>query len=1296
MKQIRGVGETGSAGKQKAESNSELRGTSNSAGISDGVRFTPNQGQIVDMEGKLRPDILYNGSGAGADIYIRKTGLSYVYSNTGEVMRRLDGELEEAEKSGRMAETGEQNLKEELMQTANIKVHRVDMNFAGCRDNVSTFNEDETAGISNYYYAHCPNGILNVKQYNKVVCKNIYENIDVIYYGEKDRGLKYDLVVNPHADPYQIKLNWAGAENIHINPDGDLVIRTSVNEFFESIPKVYQIINGSVIDVKARYVLNGTTVGFELEKWNPEHTLIIDPATWITYYGGNGMESCTSVAVDLNANPIFTGSSPSPNFPVTAGAFQMALSGTGDAFIAKFDPSGVPIFSTYFGGTTTESANGISVDTSNDIYVTGTTTSTNMPTRVWGTAFMQAAYAGGTGGDAFVIKLSPAGALLWSTYYGGTNSEGGMDIATDGLNNIYFTGTTLSTNLPKLAPYQAIMNGTGAPGPRDPYVVKFNNSGVRQWATYFGGCCDDDGTGITTDAANNVYICGITQSANFPLVSAFQGVYAGGVGDAYLSRLDPATGFPVWSTFYGGGGDEGLRAGQACVAADALGNVFLGFPTTSVTNIATAGTFQPTCTCGGLGDGAVIKFTNAGARVWGTYFGGTGNLEELTGLAVDVNNNIVAAGDTYSTNMPVTSCAYQKTFAGSEDQYIATFDQQGQLICSGYIGIGDPSSPNNEVQAGGGSIAVSGCFVYLNAMSNCTYPVTANAYQPVCGGNFDCAFSKLYINTCGGVTSNLSVNDPVICAGQPANYTSAYTSCNSTGISYSWSFQGGTPLNSTQQNPSVTYSSPGVYTTKLVISLPCGKDSIVKSIVVNSCTITAATTPASICPPVTCANLSASGSGGSTPYTYTWSTGAATSTISVCPLTTTSYTATVTDAFGNYAVTIASVSVNPSMNVLSTTSTNISCTTSGSATVSVANGPSQPYTYNWSTGETGTTISCPTAGNYTLTITDMNGCSVTKVYNITGTSPVSATFTSSPGCVGTVTNFINTGTSPGTGVSYSWTIAPANGLNITSGSTTDFSYTFLSPGSYSITHTVISGGCNNKIIQNITIVNCNGPTVTATGSSVCAGSCASVSSNGTSGTSPYTYSWSNGATTQNINPCPVLTTTYTVTIKDSGGNSSTSIAIVTVNPTVTVTTTATNITCNGSANGSVLAAVTGGSPTFTYSWSNGGTASQISNLTSQIYTVTVTDSKGCTAISVASIISPSALVGQFTKGTANCVTCGCKEWLMINAAGGTGPYSYSWPDGYLNRYKNQLCPGSYSINIKDKNGCSVNVSLTAP
>ncbi|MBI2269968.1 MAG: hypothetical protein HYU69_06360 [Bacteroidetes bacterium] len=184
----------------------------------NGLCFTPNKGQLTDTDGKLRPDVLYKGDGAGADIYLRKTGISYVYTNMTEVMHEVDEQIEDLIKAGTITEAYEKEKKDELLEMESIKLHRVDMDFAGCNSNISAVNEDEVDGYQNFYYAHCPQGISKVKQYNKITCKNIYNNIDVIYYacpeqsrrGNKDHGLKYDLIVQPHADP--IKYNLSGRE----------------------------------------------------------------------------------------------------------------------------------------------------------------------------------------------------------------------------------------------------------------------------------------------------------------------------------------------------------------------------------------------------------------------------------------------------------------------------------------------------------------------------------------------------------------------------------------------------------------------------------------------------------------------------------------------------------------------------------------------------------------------------------------------------------------------------------------------------------------------------------------------------------------------------------------------------------------------------------------------------------------------------------------------------------------------------------------------------------------------------
>ncbi|MBL7893523.1 MAG: PKD domain-containing protein [Bacteroidia bacterium] len=138
-----------------------------------------------------------------------------------------------------------------------------------------------------------------------------------------------------------------------------------------------------------------------------------------------------------------------------------------------------------------------------------------------------------------------------------------------------------------------------------------------------------------------------------------------------------------------------------------------------------------------------------------------------------------------------------------------------------------------------------------------------------------------------------------------------------------------------------------------------------------------------------------------------------------------------------------------------------------------------------------------------------------------------------------------------------------------------------------------------------------------------------------------------------------------------------------------------NPVCSGGT-GTAIVVVTGGSSPFTYSWSNGQSTQTGTGLAAGNYTITVSDNSGCTTSVALSIISPLPLSMQFARGTANCAECGCKEWIMVTGAGGANPYTYLWPDGYSNRYKNKLCPGAYSVTIKDKNNCSINVSLSVP
>jgi hypothetical protein len=249
-----------------------------------------------------------------------------------------------------------------------------------------------------------------------------------------------------------------------------------------------------------------------------------------TYLGGNGSDEGYGIAVDASGNAYVTGFTSSTNFP-TANAFQSTLAGSNNAFITKINASGSAlVYSTYLGGSASDGGNAIAVDTSGNAYVTGFTSSTNFPTA---NAF-QSTLAGSN--NAFITKINASGsALVYSTYLGGSASDGGNAIAVDTSGNAYVTGITSSTNFPTA---NAVQPSYGV-GMSDVFVTKLNPSGsALVYSTYLGGSATaDTGLGIAVDGSGNAYVTGYTGSASFPTTAgAFQTAY-GGQGDAFVSKI---------------------------------------------------------------------------------------------------------------------------------------------------------------------------------------------------------------------------------------------------------------------------------------------------------------------------------------------------------------------------------------------------------------------------------------------------------------------------------------------------------------------------------------------------------------------------------------------------------------------------------------------------------------------------------------------------------------------------------------------------------------------------------------
>jgi len=414
--------------------------------------------------------------------------------------------------------------------------------------------------------------------------------------------------------------------------------------------------------------------------------------------------------------------------------------------------------------------------------------------------------------------------------------------------------------------------------------------------------------------------------------------------------------------------------------------------------------------------------------------------------------------------------------------------------------------------------------------------------------------------------------------------------------------------------------------------------------------------------------------GGVSPYSYAWSNGA--SSASLTGLAAGNYTVTVTDAAG--CQTECSTTVGASSNpTCSTTTTDTTCGDSnGSATVS-ANGGTAPYNYAWSTGANAATASNLAAGNYSVTVTDVAGCQTVCTVTIGAsdnpTCTASSVDTSCGENNGSATVAANGGTAPYT---YAW----SNGANGASTSN-------LAAGTYTVTITDASG-CQTSC--SVAIGTSDNPTCSATGTDATCGDnngTATATANG--GIAPYSYAWSNGGNTQTISG--LAGGNYNVTITDAAG--CTTVCSVTISATnaPTCTAFATQATC-GDANGTATVNAANGIAPYSYAWSNGGNTETITGLTEGTYNVTVTDANGCTTVCSASV---GAIDAPTCTASATDSTCGdANGTATVNAAGGTAPYSYAWSNGGNTQTITGLAAGNYTVTITDGNGCTTECLAT--
>ena len=794
------------------------------------INFQENLGQISDQNNKPRQDVLFSGTDGQLAFHLRKNGVSYQQSKVDRWAEEIDPITN---KKNKIAEQ--------------IIIYRLDVNWLNSNANVVTEKLDPLSGYSNYYYEVCPNGVTKVKSYNEVIYRNIYNGIDLKWY-QKDGHLKYDYIVSAGADHHNIKLEFSGANKISINKSGELIIQTPLGKIIEQTPLVIQNgkklqaswqINDNVVSFKiAKYdnslpmlidpgvrawgtyyggigsgeigaasandatgnvylvgytdSNNGTsiaTVGSHQSIYsggiNDAYVAKFDSLgvrQWGTYYGGGAREAASCCATDAFGNIYMGGFSlgSAPNVIATITGHQNTNGGGWDGFLVKFNSAGVRQWGTFYGGTGPEFAQSCATDPSGNVYLAGKTDS-NFGTVIATSAAHQSVFGGTT--DAFLAKFNSAGIRQWSTYYGGAGVDNAFGCCTDANNNVYLTGSTDCNiiNVISTAGCHQVIHGGFA---EDAFLVKFNSSGARQWGTYYGGTGNETGYNCVTDASLNVYLVGKTESTNgtsIATIGSHQPTYGGGPMDAFIVKLNNS-GVRQWASYYGGAGDE---TGYCC-SIHSSGDVYIAGHTSSIaanTVIATTNSHQNGYG-GGMTDGFIAQFTNAGVRQWGSFYGQTGD-DYIYGCSTDSFYNLYFAGatDTNTGFGIATMFGHQSIFGGgAADGYLVRFydcatppDPINTTSAQNLIGC--VGNSNTLTASGSGTLSWYPTLSATTSIGTGTNFVTAilsaGTYTyyveaKTCAQSANRTLITVTVNAVPSLTLNSVTTSSAICAGQAA------------------------------------------------------------------------------------------------------------------------------------------------------------------------------------------------------------------------------------------------------------------------------------------------------------------------------------------------------------------------------------------------------------------------------------------------------------------------------------------------------------------------------------------------
>lgn len=639
----------------------------------------------------------------------------------------------------------------------NIKFQLSSVNFA------NPIFLDESPWYLNFFIGtNKSNWVSKLHGYSSVLFKNILPLIDLNFRFDNSFP-RYDFIVQPGGDPSLIKFKFEGADNAYT--DGkNIYLTTRFGEMVNGQLYSYQIDNKQEIAVEAYFIQSGDKeFSIKLGNYDPNKVLIIDPILTLSYFGGSGNDEFVDGKEISTGKLLTTGWTESPNFPTTPGAYDTTLHDGSNVFVSLFDMTYSRrelVFSTFLGGASIDYPVGLGFDGENNIYLSGTTNSSDFP-------IINSVGSSINGGfDIFVTKMTSDGvSLIFSTFLGGNKD----DIATVGKlapdKGFFVTGYTTSTNFPTTGgAYQSTLKGR-----KDIFLIKLSSSGrTIDYATYIGGGDDDEPYGMAVTPSGNIFIVGRTKSSDFPIVpyrtgqwgvydSPYDRSYNGG-WDAFAIKMLGDGGKIDFSTYFGGTADDIARVvtytqDETIIFAGETYKETVSQPTFPISS----NPFQST-----LKGGAEIFITKLSNIItssiggytrrrqdllFSTFIGGSANDFPIS-IELLKNNSIALAGHTNSTNFPIVNNPTGKKIGKYDLFYVNMTSDGSNVNFSDLFGTAEDDSTKSFIITPNGDL-------YFLAVTNSRNATTIN---PIKGTSYGGLLDGLLIKFS---SADLRLDNPV-------------------------------------------------------------------------------------------------------------------------------------------------------------------------------------------------------------------------------------------------------------------------------------------------------------------------------------------------------------------------------------------------------------------------------------------------------------------------------------------------------------------------------------------------------